>query len=61
MMNKQEKQKEVSKLAKQIKSLRTNLWVFVKNEEFENAQLVKNNISKLQKQLLDTLIGSRNN
>lgn len=61
MKTKEELKKEVSRLAKEIKSQRTKLWSLVKHEEFEQAELVKNEIKVFQKQLLDTLIGVENN
>ena len=61
MKTKEELKKEVSRLAKEIKSQRIKLWSLVKQEEFEKAELVKNEIKVCQKQLLETLIGSENN
>jgi protein-arginine kinase activator protein McsA len=59
MKSKEEIQKEVSHLAKQIKFQRTKLWSLVKDEEFEKAESVKNEIKVYQKQLLETLIGAK--
>jgi protein-arginine kinase activator protein McsA len=61
MKTKGELKREVSRLAKRIKVQRAKLWSLVKMEEFEEAELVKNEIKVWQKQLLDTLIGSENN
>jgi protein-arginine kinase activator protein McsA len=61
MKTKEELKREVSRLAKRIKVQRAKLWSLVKMEEFEEAELVKNEIQVCQKQLLDTLIGSENN
>lgn len=61
MKTKEETKREVSRLAKQIKSQRIKLWSLVKDEEFEKAELVKNEIKVFQKQLLETLIGVENN
>lgn len=61
MKTKEELKREVSRLAKQIKVQRVKLWSLVKKEEFEEAELIKNEIKVWQKQLLDTLIGSENN
>lgn len=61
MKTKEETKREVSRLAKQIKSQRIKLWSLVKDEEFEKAELVKNEIKVFQKQLLETLIGSKKN
>ncbi len=61
MKTREEIKSEVSRLAKQIKSQRIKLWSLVKDEEFEKAELVKNEIKVFQKQLLETLIGVENN
>ena len=61
MKSKEEIKKEVNQLAKQIKSQRVRLWSLVKDEEYEKAELVKNEIKVFQKQLLETLIGVENN
>lgn len=61
MKTKEELKREVSRLAKQIKVQRVKLWSLVKKEEFEEAELIKNEIKVWQKQLLDTLIGSEKN
>lgn len=58
---KEELKREVSRLAKRIKVQRVKLWSLVKNEEFEEAEIVMNEIKVWQKQLLDTLIGSEKN
>ena len=58
-MNKEEKRKQVDQLAKKIKSLKTTLWLLVKNEEFEKAQHTMDKIEDFQKQLLATLIGRK--
>lgn len=61
MKTKEELKSEVCRLAKRIKAQRAKLWSLVKMEEFEEAELVKNEIKVWQKQLLDTLIGSEKN
>jgi protein-arginine kinase activator protein McsA len=61
MKTKEELKREVSLLAKRIKAQREKLWSLVKKEEFEEAELIKNEIKVWQKQLLDTLIGSEKN
>lgn len=61
MKMKEELKREVSRLAKRIKVQRVKLWSLVKNEEFEEAEIVMNEIKVWQKQLLDTLIGSEKN
>ncbi len=61
MKTREETKREVSRLAKQIKSQRIKLWSLVKDEEFEKAELVQNEIKVFQKQLLETLIGVENN
>jgi protein-arginine kinase activator protein McsA len=61
MKTKEELKREVSRLAKRIKVQRVKLWSLVKKEEFEEAELVKNELKIWQKQLLDTLIGSEKN
>lgn len=61
MKTKGETKREVSRLAKQIKSQRAKLWSHVKDEEFEKAEYFKNEIKVSQKHLLETLIGSNYN
>ena len=61
MKTKEELKREVSRLAKRIKVQRVKLWSLVKKEEFEEAEIVMNEIKVWQKQLLDTLIGSEKN
>ena len=61
MKTKEETKWKVSRQVKQIRSHRTKLWSLVKNEEFEMAHLVKNEIKILQKQLLEILNGNEKN
>lgn len=50
MKTKEELKREVSRLAKRIKVQRVKLWSLVKKEEFEEAEIVMNEIKVWQKQ-----------